>query len=74
MGHLTDQELTDYRSLVKPANSRRAYPELCHQLLAHGILASGRGIFGCLSTPMTTAELDAYVDAVDLSFAALSLQ
>jgi glutamate-1-semialdehyde 2,1-aminomutase len=74
MGHLTGEVLTDYRSLVKPTNSRRAYPELCHQLLAHGILASGRGIFGCLSTPMTTAELDAYVVAVDRSFAALSLQ
>jgi glutamate-1-semialdehyde 2,1-aminomutase len=74
MGHLTDQVLTDYRSLVRPTNSRRVYPDLCHQLLAHGILASNRGIFGCLSTPMTTAELDAYVDAVDRSFAALSSQ
>jgi glutamate-1-semialdehyde 2,1-aminomutase len=71
MGHLTNQVLTDYRSLVRPANSRRVYPDLCHQLLAHGILASNRGIFGCLSTPMTTAELDAYVDAVDRSFTAL---
>lgn len=71
MGHLTDDVLTDYRSLVRPANSRRVYPDLCHQLLAHGILASNRGIFGCLSTPMTTAELDSYVDAVDRSFTAL---
>ncbi len=74
MGHLTNHVLTDYRSLVRPANSRRVYPDLCHQLLAHGILASNRGIFGCLSTPMTTAELDAYVDAVDRSFTALDLQ
>jgi glutamate-1-semialdehyde 2,1-aminomutase len=74
MGHLSTRVLIDYRSLVTPTNSRRVYPELCDQLLAHGILASNRGIFGCLSTPMTMAELDAYVDAVDRSFTGLSSQ
>ena len=35
-------------------------------LLAHGILSTQRGM-GCLSTPMTSAEIDAFVDAVRLA-------
>jgi hypothetical protein len=32
-------------------------------LLANGILMTPRGM-GCLSTPMTSAEVDAFVDAL----------
>jgi glutamate-1-semialdehyde 2,1-aminomutase len=35
-------------------------------LLANGILSTPRGM-GCLSTPMTSAEIDAFVDAVRLA-------
>ena len=40
--------------------------ELHLALLANGILATQRGM-GCLSTPMTSAEIDAFVDAVRLA-------
>ena len=41
-------------------------PELHLGLLANGILMTPRGM-GCLSTPMTVAEIDAFVEAVRLS-------
>ncbi|HEU0305140.1 MAG TPA: aminotransferase class III-fold pyridoxal phosphate-dependent enzyme, partial [Gaiellaceae bacterium] len=40
-----------------------ALPDLHRALLANGILFTPRGM-GCLSTPMTSAETDAFVDAV----------
>jgi glutamate-1-semialdehyde 2,1-aminomutase len=72
---LTDQELTDYRSLT--GSYSRTNPvagPLCHELLARGIITSPRGIFGCLSTPMAEAELDAFVAALDESLTALNYQ
>jgi glutamate-1-semialdehyde 2,1-aminomutase len=69
---LTEQELTDYRSLS--GSYSRTEPRagrLCHELLARGIVASPRGLFGCLSTPMAEAELDAFVAALDESLTAL---
>jgi glutamate-1-semialdehyde 2,1-aminomutase len=41
-------------------------PDLHRGLLANGILMTPRGM-GCLSTPMTSAEIDAFVDALRLS-------
>ena len=41
-------------------------PELHVDLLANGILMTPRGM-GCLSTPMTSAEIDAFVEALRLS-------
>jgi glutamate-1-semialdehyde 2,1-aminomutase len=41
-------------------------PDLHLGLLANGILMTPRGM-GCLSTPMTTAEIDAFVDATRLA-------
>ena len=42
-------------------------PESLHlALLNHGILSTQRGM-GCISVPMTAAEIDAYVDATRLS-------
>jgi glutamate-1-semialdehyde 2,1-aminomutase len=47
-------------------------PALNLALLGHGILLTPRGM-GCLSTPMTTAEIDAFVDAVRRSLEELGL-
>lgn len=74
LGHLTDEELIDYRSLSGYSRSNPIYGELCHELLASGIVTTPRGIFGCLSTPMTEAELDAFVDALDRSLTSLNCQ
>jgi glutamate-1-semialdehyde 2,1-aminomutase len=65
--HLTDRELVDFRSLQGFSRTKPVYGELCHQMLANGIVTTPRGIFGCLSTPMTEAELNAFVEALDRS-------
>jgi glutamate-1-semialdehyde 2,1-aminomutase len=48
------------------ADDVRLLADLHVALLAHGILSTPRGM-GCLSTPMTGAEVDAFVEAVRLS-------
>ncbi len=71
--HLTDTELVDYRGFASyHAALETRYIDLCHELLANGIVSSTRGILGCLSTPMTETELDAYVDALDRSLHVMS--
>jgi glutamate-1-semialdehyde 2,1-aminomutase len=72
VGHLTGADLVDFRSLVGYSRSNPVYGALCHQMLANGMIIGPRGIFGCLSTPMTEVELDAFVDAVHRSLAALN--
>jgi len=70
-GHLMREAPRDFRSIAGGSRPQAFYTELCHRMLACGIVSSARGIFGCLSTPMTDAELDAYVDAVERSLVAL---
>ncbi|HKW99221.1 MAG TPA: aspartate aminotransferase family protein [Bryobacteraceae bacterium] len=67
LAHLTGEELTDYRSISGFSRSRPPYVDLCHHMLAHGIVTSPRGMFGCLSTPMAETELAAFVEALDRS-------
>jgi glutamate-1-semialdehyde 2,1-aminomutase len=69
--HLTDQELVDFRSLQGFSSTQPIYGELCHEMLAQGIVTTPRGIFGNLSTPMGEAEVDAFVSALGRSLAAL---
>lgn len=64
LAHLTPEELIDYRSLRGFSRTSPIYGGLCHKLLEYGFILSPRGIFGCLSTPMTEAELDGFVDAL----------
>lgn len=72
---ITDNELIDYRSLLGSySRSNPAFGKLNHEMLARGIITSPRGIFGCLSTPMTESELDAFVEAVDESLTALNVR
>lgn len=65
LAHLTGEELIDFRSLRGFSRNNPVYGELCHAMLERGFIISPRGIFGCLSTPMTEAELDAFVTALD---------
>ena len=64
VAHLTADELVDFRSLRGFSRTNPIYGDLCHKLLECGFILSPRGIFGCLSTPMREAELDALVDAL----------
>src|SRR5260370_12452399 len=67
LAHLTGEELIDYRSLRGFSRTNPVYGDLCHQMLNRGIIGSPRGMFGCLSTPMPEAEMDAFVDALNNS-------
>jgi glutamate-1-semialdehyde 2,1-aminomutase len=62
---LTDDVLTNYRDVHRHIQEKPAYARICHEMLARGILMSQRGIMGCLSTPMTEHELDAFVGALE---------
>ena len=69
--HLTDRDLVDFRSLHGFSRTRPIYTDLCHEMLAQGIVTTARGIFGCLSTPMTELEMDAFVEALARSLTVL---
>jgi glutamate-1-semialdehyde 2,1-aminomutase len=70
--HLAGGPLVDYRGLRGFSRTKPIYTDLCHEMLAQGIVTTQRGIFGCLSTPMTESDLDAYVDALQRSLLKLS--
>jgi glutamate-1-semialdehyde 2,1-aminomutase len=72
LAHLTGQELIDFRALSGYSRSKPIYQDLNHEMLANGIVTSPRGIFGCISTPMAEAELDAFVEALHRSLDVLS--
>lgn len=67
LAHLTGDELVDFRSLTGFSRSKPIYLDLCHAMLGHGIVTTQRGVFGCLSTPMTERELDGFVEALERS-------
>jgi glutamate-1-semialdehyde aminotransferase len=71
LAHFTKTDLVGYRSLKGYSRTNPIYGDLCHEMLARGILTSPRSIFGALSTPMTERELDTYVKAVAESLIAL---
>ena len=64
LAHLNAEELIDFRSLRGFSRTNPVYGGLCHKMLEYGFILSPRGIFGCLSTPMTEAELDGFVEAL----------
>jgi glutamate-1-semialdehyde 2,1-aminomutase len=64
LAHLTADELVDFRSLRGFSRTNPVYGGLCHKMLEYGFILSPRGIFGCLSTPMTEAELDGFVESL----------
>jgi len=74
IAHLDDRELVDYRSLRGFSRTSPVYGGLCKEMLNRGMIISPRGIFGCLSTPMSEIEADAFVNALEDSLAALGVR
>jgi glutamate-1-semialdehyde 2,1-aminomutase len=68
---LTGEALRDWRTVARHMRAQPIYDQICHEMLARGVLISQRGILGCLSTPMDEPELDAFVAALDGSLTAL---
>jgi glutamate-1-semialdehyde 2,1-aminomutase len=66
--HFSEREIRDYRSAYITAQEARRQAVFNRGLLDRGILAAGYGLMA-LSTPMTSAETDAIVAAVDASLA-----
>jgi glutamate-1-semialdehyde 2,1-aminomutase len=71
LAHLNTEPLVDYRSLRGYSRTQPAYLDLCHEMLRRGVMTSPRGLFGCLSTPMEEAEIDAFVEAARESLIAV---
>jgi glutamate-1-semialdehyde 2,1-aminomutase len=67
----TEEEIRDWRTLSRHVRAEPIYGQVCHEMLARGVLVSPRGIVGCLSTPMDQPELQAFVDALDGTLDAL---
>ena len=65
------QKLLYKQNHIRFSRTKPVYGELCHHMLANGVVTTPRGIFGCLSTPMTAAELNLFVEALDRSLTAL---
>ena len=68
--HASPAPITDYASAL--AGDRALVHELFLAALNHGVVFTGRGM-GCLSTPMTSVEVDAFVDALREGLADLGL-
>jgi glutamate-1-semialdehyde 2,1-aminomutase len=66
--HFSEREIRDYRSAYITAQEACRQAVFNRGLLDRGILAAGYGLMA-LSTPMTSAETDAIVAAVDASLA-----
>ncbi|MFQ5856535.1 MAG: aspartate aminotransferase family protein [Anaerolineae bacterium] len=62
--HPHDRPLTDYRSAVPTTEENRRRERVCHYLQKHGILISPTGL-GCLSTPMTEVEVEAFTGVLE---------
>ncbi|MBM4187506.1 MAG: aspartate aminotransferase family protein [Gemmatimonadetes bacterium] len=60
---LTDEPVTNYRSSVRRAAPTAAMLALHANLLREGIIVGKTGL-GCLSTPMTEAEVDRFTTAL----------
>ncbi|MDX2057708.1 MAG: aminotransferase class III-fold pyridoxal phosphate-dependent enzyme, partial [Gemmatimonadales bacterium] len=67
---LTDDRITNYRSSVRNAQPAARMAALHRQLMANGIIVGKTGL-GCLSTPMTDAEVDTFLAALERSLAAV---
>ncbi len=66
--HFTSWPVTDYATAS--AGDRQSLGQLYLAALNHGVAFTGRGM-GCLSTPMTDADLDAFVSAIRAGMADL---
>ncbi len=62
--HLTDEPIVDYRSVVR--SDREMLSLLVLALMNRGIFIAPRGM-GCISSVMTTAEVDAFLSALEVA-------
>lgn len=69
----TDAELTDFRDITAYRKTVTFSDQLCHGLLSRGILTSPRGALGNLSVPMTEAELEVYLTALEETLVEIGL-
>jgi len=60
---LTRERIRDYRSAMRGAQPMTRMTEIHKRMLREGVIISRIGL-GCLSTPMGTLEIDAFVEAV----------
>jgi glutamate-1-semialdehyde 2,1-aminomutase len=67
--HFASTPVTDYAALC--ASDREQIARLHLALLNHGVVLAGRGM-GCLSVPIGSAEIDAFVEAARLALSDLS--
>ena len=65
---LTSDRVTNYRSGVRNAQPAGRMAELHRHLMGSGIIIGKTGL-GCLSTPMTEAEVDSFVTALKTALA-----
>jgi len=63
----TEAPVRDFRGLVAGLSAEPGQMKVAAEMLHHGILLGSRGVLGCLSTPMGTDEIDAFVSALDES-------
>jgi glutamate-1-semialdehyde 2,1-aminomutase len=68
--HLTEGPVLDHSDVLAADTARLR--ELNLAMLGHGILFTARGM-GCLSTPMTGEEVDAFVEAVRVGLGELGV-
>ncbi len=68
--HLTSDPLTDYRSSFLNPQKKEMMSRLFFKLLESGVIIAPNGL-GCLSTPMSTKEVDRLVTAMGTSLATL---
>lgn len=61
---MTSRPLVDYRSSLVPPERRELAQDLYMGLLARGVAITNTGL-GCISMPMTMAEVDRLVEAVE---------
>ena len=70
---LTDQELSDFRSVARARAHSPQLAEIAREMLHHGILLGQRGLFLSLSTPMQSAEIEAFLEAFERSLDTLGI-
>jgi glutamate-1-semialdehyde 2,1-aminomutase len=69
--HFSDTPVTDYAIYSRSDRERAARLHIA--ALNHGVALANRGM-GCLSTPMTGAEIDVFVGAIRLAMQDLALE
>lgn len=67
---LTSDRVTNYRSGVRNAQPAARMADLHRHLMGSGIIIGKTGL-GCLSTPMTDAEVDSFVTALRTALAGM---